>query len=89
MNAIKFIQQHGVDAARIVIGSAEIGEIQTPNVRDLKLLVSSVDIVEESGGVERCKLLYFNSPFKRDNHIKRLKQAIADYESIYSGEQNV
>ncbi|MEN4983732.1 hypothetical protein [Acinetobacter modestus] len=66
-------------------GSVGQGEV---SISELKRLVESFDMVGERGGIERCKLLHFNSPFKRDNHIKRLKQAIADYEAIYSSEAN-
>ncbi|MCU4397806.1 hypothetical protein [Acinetobacter junii] len=84
MNAIKFIQQNGVDAARMVIGCAEMGDVETPNIDDLKRLVESVDMLKRFGGIELSKewiLEYSSFPYRVE-----LKQAIADYESIYGGE---
>ncbi|EMD9843380.1 hypothetical protein RGN53_003432 [Acinetobacter baumannii] len=54
-------------------------------VADLKRLVESLGYVSRWGGIERCKKLYFEAPFKRDKHIKDLKRYIRDYESIYGG----
>ncbi|HHQ1443997.1 TPA: hypothetical protein ACSIOC_003705 [Acinetobacter baumannii] len=52
---------------------------------ELKRLVESLGYVSRWGGIERCKKLYFEAPFKRDKHIKDLKRYIRDYESIYGG----
>ncbi|WP_396231376.1 hypothetical protein [Acinetobacter baumannii] len=54
-------------------------------LEDLKRLVESLGYVSRWGGIERCKRLYFEAPFKRDKHIKDLKRYIRDYESIYGG----
>ncbi|WP_265614680.1 hypothetical protein [Acinetobacter baumannii] len=57
-------------------------------VADLKRLVESLGYVSRWGGIERCKKLYFEAPFKRDKHIKDLKRYIRDYESIYGDREN-
>ncbi|NOQ01468.1 hypothetical protein [Acinetobacter baumannii] len=51
----------------------------------VKRLVESLGYVSRWGGIERCKKLYFEAPFKRDKHIKDLKRYIRDHESIYGG----
>lgn len=62
MNAIKFIQQNGVDAARMVIGCAEMGDVETPNIDDLKRLVESVDIINKFDSVQEAKDAIRNAP---------------------------
>lgn len=52
---------------------------------DLKRLVESVDIVNKLNGIKEIKRIYETRPF--DLAYSDLKQAIADYESIY-GEGN-
>ncbi|MBF6931757.1 hypothetical protein HN281_07900 [Acinetobacter baumannii] len=54
----------------------------------VKRLVESLGYVSRWGGIERCKKLYFEAPFKRDKHIKDLKRYIRDHESIYGGVEN-
>ncbi|WP_151690785.1 hypothetical protein [Acinetobacter junii] len=118
MNAIKFIQQHGVDKAREVVAKADKwthitkcarflfkdadshGEVIREHgkdpvaIHDLKRLVESVDFVEHFGNdlVGAKQLLEFSKDCKTIElsgsviTVERLKQAIADYESIYGGE---
>lgn len=142
MNAIKFIQQHGVEKAREVVegaptgtnhycadnywfwdgttlrrtagdgffihsiwGASEERVSKAVSLPDLKRLVDSVEIVNKLGGIviAREKLTYGNSISAmrlsyettitgRDGtkqnvitgvYLEDLKQAIADYESIY------
>ncbi|EOE1053159.1 hypothetical protein ACOY83_001428, partial [Acinetobacter baumannii] len=45
-------------------------------IEDLNRLVESLGYVSRWGGIERCKKLYFEAPFKRDKHIKDLKRYI-------------
>lgn len=56
---------------------------------DLKRLVESVDLIKFYGGIERAKLLLAMGTCLADSppHARevQLKQAIADYESIYGG----
>lgn len=86
MNATVFIQQHGVEAARIVIGSAEMGEIDTPSTNELKRLVESVDLVKRYGGIVEAKTIH-QDEFWCERAFERLEQAIADYELLFcSGE---
>ena len=77
MNAIQFIQQHGVDKARKVIdGAPDLAEyystidgeyyrieLHAVNLRHLKRLVESVDFINKFGGIEvaKEKLTYGNS----------------------------
>lgn len=110
MNAIQFIQQHGIDKAREVVEGAPEwaifwisrnqyhGSVITfPNMTDhysvdlveLKRLVGSVDLVKSYGGIINAKhdVKYLDLDWDYDTpRITRLKQAIADYESIYGGE---
>ncbi|MFK0664271.1 hypothetical protein ACXHR1_18765 [Acinetobacter baumannii] len=60
-------------------------DLDTVDLSDLKRLVESLGYVSRWGGIERCKRLYFEAPFKRDKHIKDLKRYIRDHESIYGG----
>ncbi len=58
---------------------------------DLKHLVESVDLVKSYGGIINAKhdVKYLDLDWDYDTQrVKRLKQAIADYESIYSGEEH-
>ena len=143
MNAIKFIQDNGVDKAREVVEGAPEGfngynDVINKYTRgvwfsrdvllsDLKFLVESVDIISKFDSVQEAKDAISNSPdgatdyrklsctiryikqserffeywdgsiwcrptvpFTEETHIlrftelSRLKQAIADYEAIYS-----
>lgn len=120
MNAIKFIQQHGVEKAREVVEGAPSNaesyqdgyylrinpEFQFHNgfhpvwnltdndgdwfkkdgfdpvvINDLKMALESIRLVDEFGGLEKTKLLT-----NTKKGMGYLKQAIADYESIYGGE---
>lgn len=99
MKAIEFIKEHGIEKARFVIGSAEVGGVVTPKILDLKKLVQSLELIEQIGGVEVAKgkvfIADFND-FKMINflignkdfvvHIKRVQEAIADHEAVNGNE---
>ena len=53
---------------------------------ELKRLVESVYLVKEHYTLDRAKI-YAASPYTAPEIKERLEQAIADYESIYGGEQ--
>lgn len=56
---------------------------------DLKRLVKSIDLVEFEGGLDKAKnVLFLKIALGLTPHADRLKQAIADYESIYGGKQS-
>ena len=114
MNAINFIKQHGVDKAReVVSGAPELTEyystidgeyyrieINAVNLKQLKRLVESVDLVNCNGGWNGTKntITLFQSSLDlglyhgvdgvdAEVEIPRLKQAIADYKLLFcSGE---
>ena len=102
MNAINFIKQHGVEKARKVIDGAPewAMSINFNNgmyysrmehkkgdtfLYDIKRLVESIYLVKEHYTLERAKK-YADSPYTAPEIKERLKQAIADYESIFGGE---
>ena len=109
MNAIQFIKEHGVEKAREVVeGATELAEyystidgeyyrieINAVNIKQLKRLVESMDLVNCNGGWNGTKntITLFQSSLDlglyhgidgvdAEVEIPRLKQAIADYESI-------
>ena len=122
MNAIQFIQQHGVEKAReelnklpnsnvthmtsdarmfIEENNPLLDEFQRSQIKDLiciedlKRLVESVDLINANGGLNGTKntVKLFQSSLDiglyhgvdgvdAEVEIPRLKQAIADYESI-------
>ena len=91
MNAIKFIQQHGVEKARkhyldIREAANQVSFVHAcePFASQLNRLIESVDLVESLNGVETAKR-YLEENMECSD-FKLLKQAIADYESIYGGE---
>ncbi|HCA5146747.1 hypothetical protein R4511_01995 [Acinetobacter baumannii] len=99
MNAVAFMKEHGIEKARFVIGSAEVGGVETPKILDLKKLVQSLELIEQIGGVEVAKSKVFIADFndfKMINflignkdfvvHIKRVQEAIADYEAVNGNE---
>lgn len=126
MNAIKFIQQHGVDKAREVTAKdkfvadlclitpsgnliyykevkgsfpevTDFGKVELTaddylmlELSDLKRLVESINLIKFYGGIERAKLLLAMGTCLADRppHARevQLKQAIADYQSIYSND---
>ena len=116
MNAINFMQQHGIEKARKVVEGAPkwAMSINFNNgmyysrmehkkgdtfLYDIKRLVESVDLVNCNGGWNGTKntITLFQSSLDlglyhgvdgvdAEVEIPRLKQAIADYESIYGGE---
>ena len=116
MNAINFMQQHGIEKARKVVEGAPkwAMSINFNNgmyysrmehkkgdtfLYDIRRLVESVDLVNCNGGWNGTKntITLFQSSLDlglyhgvdrvdAEVEIPRLKQAIADYESIYGGE---
>ncbi|EKU56514.1 hypothetical protein ACINWC323_2683 [Acinetobacter sp. WC-323] len=101
MNAITFIKQHGVEKAKKILGNAGLlHKSYTPtgglyhryemtgtvSLTELKRLVESVDLVNDHGGLEVIKKCVEKTIFPLSDRIIRIKQAIADYESIYGGE---
>ena len=99
MNAINFIQRHGVDKAREVVeGAPDLAEyystidgeyyrieLHAVNLRHLKRLVDSIYLVKEHYTLERAKK-YADSPYTAPEIKERLEQAIADYQSVYSND---
>ena len=62
-------------------------ELHAVNLRHLKRLVKSIDLVEFEGGLDKAKnVLFLKRTLGRTPHADRLEQAIADYDSIYGGE---
>ncbi|MGN7668348.1 hypothetical protein [Acinetobacter baumannii] len=102
MNAVEFMKEHGIEKARFVIGSAEVGGVVTPKILDLKKLVQSLELIEQIGGVEVAKGKVFIADFNDFNdfkmikflignkdfvvHIKRVQEAIADHEAVNGNE---
>lgn len=127
MNAINFIQQHGIEKAREVVegaptldcdfdpyDSSYMSQVHQHEwemwkedikrwdvcewdvdvsdyilVSDLKRLVESVDLIKSCGGIINAKydVKHLDLDWGYDTpRVTRLKQAIADYESIYGGE---
>ncbi|MFW2739462.1 hypothetical protein ACN6QZ_19000, partial [Acinetobacter baumannii] len=69
MNAVEFMKEHGIEKARFVIGSAEVGGVVTPKILDLKKLVQSLELIEQIGGVEVAKGKVFIADFLSLIHI--------------------
>ena len=104
MNATDFIKQHGVEKAREVVecapdlaeyystidGEYYRIELHAVNLRHLKRLVESLDLVKSYGGIINAKhdVKYLDLDWDYDTpRVTRLKQAIADYELLFcSGE---
>ncbi|MBR7692090.1 hypothetical protein [Acinetobacter nosocomialis] len=99
MNAVEFMKEHGIEKARFVIGSAEVGGVVTPKILDLKKLVQSLELIEQIGGVELAKGKVFIADFNDFKmikflignkdfvvHIKRVQEAIADHEAVNGNE---
>lgn len=110
MNAIVFIQNNSIDKARgVVEGAPELAEyystidgeyyrieINAVNLKQLKRLVESVELIKKHGGLfaAKCQLDKGGIDFEWYGEngefgltdLDDLKQAIADYESIYGGE---
>ena len=107
MNAYQFIKENGVEKAREVIsGAPELAEyystidggyyrieINAVNLKQIKRLVESVDMVKEYGGISMAKrqcACFTNActsvGVKPSPRLSALQQAIADYELIYGGE---
>ncbi|HAV6047509.1 TPA: hypothetical protein JI284_19910 [Acinetobacter baumannii] len=99
MNAVEFMKEHGIEKARFVIGSAEVGGVVTPKILDLKKLVQSLELIEQIGGVEVAKGKVFIADFNDFKmikflignkdfvvHLKRVQEAIADHEAVNGNE---
>lgn len=99
MNAVEFMKEHGIEKARFVIGSAEVGGVVTPKILDLKKLAQSLELIEQIGGVEVAKGKVFIADFNDFKmikflignkdfvvHIKRVQEAIADHEAVNGNE---
>ncbi|MEI1662075.1 hypothetical protein V8P84_01030 [Acinetobacter baumannii] len=99
MNAVEFMKEHGIEKARFVIGSAEVGGVVTPKILDLKKLVQSLELIEQIRGVEVAKGKVFIADFNDFKmikflignkdfvvHIKRVQEAIADHEAVNGNE---
>ncbi|AHB92211.1 hypothetical protein QDR66_16160 [Acinetobacter baumannii] len=99
MNAVEFMKEYGIEKARFVIGSAEVGGVVTPKILDLKKLVQSLELIEQIGGVEVAKGKVFIADFNDFKmikflignkdfvvHIKRVQEAIADHEAVNGNE---
>ena len=103
-NAINFIKENGVEKAREVVeGAPELAEyystidgeyyrieINAVNLKQLKRLVESVDLIDSLGGLELSKKESNDCRFYEyadmSHRAYAIKQAIADYESIYSND---
>ena len=99
MNAIQFIQKHGVEKAREVVeGAPDLAEyystidgeyyrieLHAVNLRHLKRLVDSIYLVKEHYTLDRA-IEYANSQYTAPEIKVCLLDAIADYRSIYGGE---
>ena len=100
MNAIKFIQQHGVEKAREAItqvawcetayctmlkhGCFKTNSDCCVDIKELKRLVESVDLVTAWGGLESAYSKFrYAQEYKNTYAANMIQQAIADYESIY------
>ena len=100
MNAYQFIKENGVEKARKVVeGAPELAEyystidgeyyrieINAVNLKQLKRLVESVDLVGEYGGIINAKhdVKYLDLDWDYDTpRVTRLKQAISDYEQLF------
>ena len=95
--AIKFIKEWGDDYSKKYIALSESEGNILPWELSLKRLVESVELVEHFGNdlVGAKQLLGFSNDCKTIElsgsviTVERLKQAIADYESIYSIPESV
>ncbi|MDC4542854.1 hypothetical protein OHV61_04050 [Acinetobacter baumannii] len=94
MKPEQFIREYGVEKAREVVEAAIDGSTHVIyeqadgliNLRDLKRLVASVDLVESWGGIDDVKLYDLSHcKDKPESAGYKLLKAIADYESIYGG----
>lgn len=99
MNAIKFMKEHGVDKAREVVEGAPEwaryfdGYLYSEKwfhgnsilISEINNLIENVDLVKRYGGIAEAKTLH-QDEFWDERTFKILKQAIADYDSIYSND---
>lgn len=99
MKAVVFIKEHGIEKARFVIGTAEVGGVVTPKILDLKKLVTSLELIDQIGGIEIAKHKVFaanfngfltipflikNKPF--EIYVRRVAEAVVDHEAVYGNE---
>lgn len=97
MKPEQFIREFGVEKAREVIEAAIDGSTHVIyeqaegliNLKDLKRLVESLDIIEFHEGISGAKLVYKLRPSDAEgvDLWVRLERAIKDHESIYGGGQ--
>lgn len=90
MNAVEFVKKHGWEEAKKASESIFNGDVtykrEEINLDDLKHLVESWGLIQCLGGVEKCKGYVQVCFYKgRDTYGNRLKQAIADVESVGGG----
>jgi hypothetical protein len=87
MNALQFIKWYGLEDARHIIKENIYCHDHEFTMKALRELVESVDLINYWGGLEEAKdyadFCFFKGREERGN---RMKQAIADYESIYGEE---
>lgn len=88
--AIKFIKEWGDDYSKKYIALSESEGNILPWELSLKRLVESVDLLKSNGGYEEAKDTFDFAIKHGMNDLtefgSRLKQAISDYESIYSND---
>lgn len=90
MNAVEFVKKHGWEEAKKASESIFNGDVtykrEEINIDDLKRLVESWELIQSLGGVEKCKGYVQVCFYKgRETYGNRLKQAIADVESVGGG----
>ncbi|MEI1732897.1 hypothetical protein V8P92_02130 [Acinetobacter baumannii] len=55
------------------------------NLKDLKRLVESLDLINKCGGIDEVERIYLPIPAEFELKFANLIQAIKDHESIYGG----
>ncbi|HEN9534245.1 TPA: hypothetical protein U9I93_003939 [Acinetobacter baumannii] len=102
MKPEQFIREYGVEKAREALtlccwmdgsfctrlwhGCVQNNHECCVDVKDIKRLVESIDLVESWGGIDDVKLYDLSHcKDKPESAGYKLLQAIADYESIYGG----
>ncbi|MEB3790124.1 hypothetical protein [Acinetobacter sp. IK40] len=104
MNAIQFIQKHGVKRAKECLPAYEkhYCGLEQLFVEDLKRLVESVDLIGKFGGFKRAERILKKSYKGWSNSvsvvwndkpfqcsISQLEQAIADYEQLFGNTETL
>ncbi|WP_336020848.1 hypothetical protein [Acinetobacter bereziniae] len=99
MNAVEFVKnqisEFGLDAGwekakahidYLISYGSEFGHVSKEEVEELEQLVKSWELIQGLGGVEKCKGYVQVCFYKgRETYGNRLKQAIADVESVGGG----